>query len=232
MRPVRSLLTRRCGPGPGAGGPRLAGVSSFGFGGTNAHVVLEEAPLPEKSDQPRPVQLLMLSAKTGPALEAMTSNLAGHFREHPDTDLADAGYTLATGRSSFGHRRIAVCRDREEAVQALSSLDPTRVVSRSKQVRDPRVVFMFPGQGSQYVDMGLNLYQSEPLFRETLDRCAEILTPLLERDLREVLYPDQHKGDPAADILRQTFFTQPALFSLEYSLARLLKLLGPSARRP
>ena len=213
-------------PWPRGEKPRLSGVSSFGFGGTNAHVVLEEPPLAAESSPTRPRQLVLLSAKTAPALEERTADLARFFRDHPETDLADAAYTLQTGRAHFEHRRMAVARNLEEAAGVLESLAPSKSASRSQRTDRPKVVFMFPGQGSQYVDMGLNLYESEPYFHETMDICSEILKPLLKRDLREVLYPDQYNHGPAADILRQTYYTQPALFSLEYSLALLLNSWG------
>ena len=213
-------------PWPRGGKPRLAGVSSFGFGGTNAHVVLEEPPLAAEPGPSRPRQLLLLSAKTAPALEERTANLAQHFKDHPDLDLADAAFTLQTGRAGFEHRRVAVAGSLEQAALVLERLDPARTATRSQRADRPRVVFMFPGQGSQYVDMGLNLYESEPYFRETMDKCADILKLLLDRDLREVLYPAQHNSSPAADILRQTYYTQPALFCLEYSLAKLLNSWG------
>lgn len=201
--------------------PRRAGVSSFGVGGTNAHVVLEEAPILEPSGDSRPRQLLLLSAKTLEALDAATANLREHLAQHRDINLADVAYTLQTGRKAFNYRRSVVCSDRADARRALESLPPQQVATRHIDSRDPAVVFMFPGQGSQYVNMGANLYEREPVFRETVDRCCEILQPLLGRDLREVLYPGDGNSEAAAQSLRETFFTQPALFTIEYALAQL-----------
>ena len=199
--------------------PRRAGVSSFGVGGTNAHVILEEAPI-EPSDEPsRPQQLLLLSTKTQSALDAATASLRGHLKQHPD-NLADVAYTLQTGRKAFNYRRFVVCSDVADAVQALESLTPQQVATRHIESRNPAVVFMFPGQGTQYLNMGLNLYEREPVFRETVDRCAEICQPLLGRDLREVLYPSD-SNEEATELLRETSFTQPALFTIEYALAQL-----------
>ncbi len=206
--------------------PRRAGVSSFGVGGTNAHVVIEEAPELEKSGTSRPQQLLLLSAKTSTALEKATANLKQHLQQNPETNLADASYTLQLGRKAFNHRRWLVCRDTADAIQVLDSLDPNRTATRRTEVRDPSVVFMFPGQGSQYVNMGLNLYGHESVFREAVDRCAQILEPLLGRDLREVMYPADGDEETAAVSLRQTFFTQPALFTIEYALAQLWQSWG------
>jgi len=203
--------------------PRRAGVSSFGMGGTNAHVVLEQAPeqAPGKASS-RPFQLLPVSAKTETALDKATANLAAHLRKHPDTVLADAAFTLSCGRRAFGHRRAAICGQVEEAARALECLDPQRVLSGTVEHKDRPVVFMFPGQGSQYVNMGLELYQVEGVFREQVDVCAQTLKPLLGFDLRTVLYPSLGQGKEDGGVrLRQTAVAQPALFVFEYALSRL-----------
>ncbi|MBV8885706.1 MAG: aminotransferase class III-fold pyridoxal phosphate-dependent enzyme, partial [Chroococcidiopsidaceae cyanobacterium CP_BM_RX_35] len=206
--------------------PRRAGVSSFGVGGTNAHIVLEEAPELEPSALGRAQQLLLLSAKTSTALEKATANLKEYLQQNPEVVLADVSYTLQRGRKAFNHRLIAVCRDAVDAIQVLETLDPNRVLTRNTEIRDPSVVFMFPGQGSQYVNMGLNLYRHESVFRSAVDRCAEILKPLLARDLREVMYPATGDAETATTSLRQTCFTQPALFAIEYALAQLWQSWG------
>jgi amino acid adenylation domain-containing protein len=203
------------------GGPRRAGVSSFGIGGTNAHVVLEEAPAPEPSGESRPWQLLMLSARTETALEQATANLAAHLKQHADASLADVAYTLQVGRKAFGHRRVIVCRDREDARDGLEPLHPERVLTSAGEAVDRNVVFMFPGQGSQHVEMGLGLYRRERVFREQVERCCETLKAHLGFDLRDVLYPRAGGSAEAAERLRQTSLTQPALFVVEYALARL-----------
>ncbi len=135
-------------------GPRRAGVSSFGIGGTNAHVVLEEAPRPAPSGPSRPWQLLVLSARTATALESATENLRRHLEESPEADLADIGFTLQAGRRAFGHRRILVCRDATDAAANLASLDPTRVHTSTHEPREQPLVFLFPGQGAQHAGMG------------------------------------------------------------------------------
>lgn len=200
--------------------PRRAGVSSFGVGGTNAHVVLEEATSVESSDLCRPRQLLLLSAKTDSALKQSAANLKEHLGQHPDAKLADVAYTLKVGRSAFNHRQFIVCSDIKTAIQLLETPQPTQTGTRHTTVRNPEVVFMFPGQGSQYVNMGRNLYDREPIFRAAVDDCAELLRPFLQRDLREVMHPVA-EDEAAATLLRQTLYTQPALFTIEYALAKL-----------
>lgn len=201
--------------------PRRAGVSSFGIGGTNAHVVLEEAPAVAPSGDSRPARLIVLSAKTGAALEAATENLAAHLRRHPEENLADAAYTMQTGRRAFLHRRMVVCRETAEAAEALQTLDPKRVLTRVREPEEAEIVFMFPGQGTQRVNMGLELYRHEPVFREQVDLCAELLRPHLGLDLREILYPGEARAAAAREQLAQTSLTQPALFTIEYALAKL-----------
>ena len=201
------------------GTPRRAGVSAFGVGGTNAHVVMEETPDTETSGSSRNAQLLMLSAKTPEALNQMTVNLAAHLKIHPDINLADVAYTLQAGRRELPHRRIAACRDVADAVAQLEKPDPKRVFSQGHARRDPSVVFMFPGQGSQYFGMGAELYSSEHVFRTEVDRCAEFLLPILQTDLRTVMFSGSRES--AEELLIQTRFTQPALFVLEYALAQL-----------
>lgn len=201
--------------------PRRAGVSSFGIGGTNAHAVLEEAPAIEPSGQARPWQLLVLSAKTPSALDTATANLAEHLKQHPDSNLADVAYTLQIGRRSFSHRRFLVCQDLEDAANSLNALDPRAVFTKFEEAVERPVVFMFTGQGAQYVNMALELYQVEPTFREQVDRCAELLKPHLNLDLRDLLYPSEDQVEEARQQLGQTAITQPALFVVEYALAKL-----------
>ncbi|HEY6324518.1 MAG TPA: type I polyketide synthase, partial [Thermoanaerobaculia bacterium] len=202
--------------------PRRAAVSSFGLGGTNAHAVLEEAPAAAAGARPsRPWQLLLLSARTPAALEQATRNLAGSLAAKPEHDFADVAFTLQTGRRRFEQRRALVCNGAEDAARALAALDPERVLTQARQQGEPWVVFLFPGQGAQYAGMGRQLYDAEPLFREQIDACAELLVPLLGLDLRRVLYPPPEEAAAAAGRLRETALTQPALFSVEYALARL-----------
>jgi len=206
--------------------PRRAGVSSFGVGGTNAHVVLEEAPPTAAPERSRPWQLLVLSAKTETALETATANLAEHLKRNPEVNLADVAYTLQVGRRAFNHRRMLVCQDLQDAVTTLGTLNPQRVFTDVQESRDQPVVFMFPGQGAQYANMALELYQGEPVFRAQVDRCADLLTPHLGCDLRAVLYPTADLVAEATQQLQQTWITQPALFVIEYALAQLWMAWG------
>ncbi|MBW4666575.1 MAG: SDR family oxidoreductase [Cyanomargarita calcarea GSE-NOS-MK-12-04C] len=232
------------------GTPRRAGVSSFGIGGTNAHVVLEEAPITKASSPSEPWQLLTLSAKTSSALETATRNLANYFQEHPDLNLADTAYTLQVGRKAFDYRRTVVCRDVQDAVNALQ--DPKRVFMNTQKIQQRPVAFMFSGLGTHYLDMALEFYQTEPIFSSCVDQCCEILKPLLGLDLRDVLYPQRNTNNgskqkqdtpstgldlrkmlgrgqeqtdaetlQATSLLNQTVFTQPAIFVVEYALAQL-----------
>jgi acyl transferase domain-containing protein len=208
------------------GTPRRAGVSSFGIGGTNAHVILEEAPDAEVSEQTNAPQLLLLSARTATALQQMTDNLAHFIEQHPNTDLADLAYTLQVGRRVFKHRRIIIADGATNAVNALRLNAVPHDLTNVCEPRTRSVVFMFPGQGSQYVNMGLGLYQTKATFREHVDHCSEILRPLLGLDLRTILYPGEDQLELAARKLVQTSLTQPALFVVEYAAAQLWMQLG------
>jgi len=200
------------------GMPRRAGVSSFGIGGTNVHVVLEEAPVVETRPS-RTLQLLTLSTKTASALEAARINLAAYLKRNAEINLADVAFTLQTGRRSFAHRLALVCSDAEEAAAGLEAGKAHVDVHESPQ--QPPVAFMFTGQGAQYVQMARELYVTEPSFGEDVDHCCEILEPLLQLDLRDVLYPPPERADEASEQLKQTELTQPALFVIEYALGRL-----------
>ncbi|HEX8145432.1 MAG TPA: amino acid adenylation domain-containing protein [Pyrinomonadaceae bacterium] len=208
------------------GTPRRAGVSSFGIGGTNAHVVLEEAPAVEPSQTSKGWHLLLLSARTTTALDTMSANLRAHLEQRPELNLADAAYTLQLGRRSFGYRRAVVCQSVDDAVKALETLDHTRVFAGRQEAKHRDVAFMFSGQGSQYVRMGRELYEVEPTFRAQVDLCSELLKPELGLDLRDVLYPADEEVDKATELLRQTSLAQPALFVIEYALAKLWEQWG------
>jgi non-ribosomal peptide synthase protein (TIGR01720 family) len=197
------------------GVPRRAGVSSFGIGGTNAHVVMEQAPPRHPSAPPsRTTQLLLLSARTETALAAMAQRLAAHLEQNPEQALADVAWTLQQGRRGFAHRMAVVAPDRAAAVCALGGETPARAVSGRAGTSQPSAVFLFPGQGAQYAGMARGLYEREPVFRQELDRCAEVLIPHLGLDLRQVIFSDD------SDRLKQTALTQPALFAVEYAVAK------------
>ncbi|MEQ9237079.1 SDR family NAD(P)-dependent oxidoreductase [Coleofasciculus sp. E2-BRE-01] len=208
--------------------PRRAGVSSLGIGGTNAHLVLEEAPVLPASSPSRPWQLLLLCAKTESALETATENLAQHLRQNPHLNLGDVAYTLQVGRREFNHRRMLVGQTIDDTVKLLESLEPQQVLTHYQEPGDRPVVFMFPGQGTQYVDMGKELYQREPKFQQQVDYCCEVLKPHLGLDLRSQIYPNKSEALAAAKTLKQTDITQPALFVIEYALAQLWMSWGIS----
>ncbi|HXU31946.1 MAG TPA: type I polyketide synthase, partial [Thermoanaerobaculia bacterium] len=240
-------------PWPAGAGPRRAAVSSFGMGGTNAHAILEQAPPPPISGPGRAVQLLLLSARTETALDAATDRLAAHLaapsevgvsfapqrlaaaegarrseeaNETPTApSLADVAYTLALGRHRFQHRRAVVAGSPEEAIERLKSRDPEHV--STGRAGERRVYFLFPGQGAPVGRFGRGLYETEPIFRAEIDRCAELLNPLLGRDLVALLFaaPGAAEEETATALLR-TEAAQPALFAFEWSLAKLWQSWG------
>lgn len=197
-----------------AGQARCAGVSSFGIGGTNAHVIVQEAPTSaQTAPSTRTHQLLLLSGKTPEVLDQMTANLRDHL-EQTTQDLADMAFTLSCGRATLPYRRYVVARDVPEAIAGLAQLRSG--ANQKTQDQTPRVAFLLPGQGAQHPGMTGRLYQTEPTFRQTVDTCAELLQPHLQRDVRTILYPAS-----ATDDIHQTGYTQPALFVAEYALAQL-----------
>jgi acyl transferase domain-containing protein len=204
-------------------GPRRAGVSAFGVGGTNAHVIVEEAP-PRKATAPgREKQLLALSARTPSALRQAMQNLAGYLRAHQDVNLADAAFTLQVGRRPFAYRWAGAFPSPADAAAALEmGIEESAVEAVEEGTR--KVAFLFPGQGSQYAGMGRELYEKEKVFTESMQQCRQILQPLLGVDLCAVLYgnrgADQSEPSEQAEI-DQTWLAQPALFAVEYSVARL-----------
>lgn len=203
------------------GTSRRAGVSSFGIGGTNAHAILEEAPVVQVSSPSRSRQILLLSAKTNSALETATANLVNRLKQQPELNVADVAYTLQVGRRAFNHRRMVVVENLEDAVTALESAAPQRVFTQFQESDDRPVVFMFSGQGSQYTNMARELYQSETTFRTECDRCFDLLQPHLKLDLRSCLFPTESEAEKAAQQLQQTAIAQPVLFVVEYALAKL-----------
>ena len=202
-------------PWPATRGPRRAGVSSFGIGGTNAHVVLEEAPPAAPSVTHRAHHLLLLSARTPEALARATENLVDHLRAQPTLAIADVANTLQLGRRSFPQRRSVVVRDSAEAIAFLTSPERMPVLTGVHEGGVRPVAFLFSGQGSQHAGMAWQLYGSEPVFRAALDRCAEQLWPMLDCDLRNVL------REGSDQLLGETRLTQPLLFAVEYALALL-----------
>ena len=200
--------------------PRRAGVSSFGVGGTNAHVVLEEAPLAPPSAAGRAATLLVLSARNEESLRRRAASLGAALEAHGDAGLADIGYTLALGRKAMAARACVVARSVAEARERLGSINARLIGAK------PQLVFLFPGQGSQHVNMARELVASEPVFRDCFSHCCELASRHLGRDLRALILPPA--GDEAAAelVLAETWCTQPALFAVEYALAELWESWG------
>lgn len=201
-------------------GRRVAGVSSFGVGGTNAHVIVGDAPPIPSTKETDPWQVLTISAKTTGALEKATDNLVDFLAGHGDVNLADVAFTLQNGRKAFPHRRIVAAKNVEDAIQLLKSREPKRVFTGRQDQSDNPAVFMFPGQAAQFVNMGLEIYRTEKRFREEIDLCCSLLKPHLNFDLKDVLYPSTEKLDEATSQLNETWLTQPAMFAVEYASAK------------
>jgi acyl transferase domain-containing protein len=231
-------------------GPRRAGVMSTGMGGTNAHILFEEAPELQQGSTIGSSHLLILSARTAAALDHATRRLREFLERNDSVNMDDVAHTLRLGRRAFAHRRCLVSSNREDAIAALAQENSRRVLSSVKQESAGRpVVFLFPGIGDHYVGMGHGLYEAWDVFRQEVDRCAEILHPYLGTDIRKMIYPDgqgwRSEGKSrgidlkkmlgrSADApenhdttdLNKTLFAQPALFTVEYALARLWQSLG------
>ena len=200
--------------------PRLAGISSFGVGGTNAHVVIEEAPPRAATPEPTGDCILRVSARTPAEVAASATRLADHLEQHPDLNLLDVAHTLRVGRKSFAHRIAVVAANTPDAVQALRASTGPTTFKGDARAKAPSLAFVFPGQGAQYAGMGQALYATEPVFRDALDGCLEALQEVLDFDLKARLFTG---GDAA---LKATQTTQPALFCLEYATARLWMARG------
>ncbi|MEU5220617.1 type I polyketide synthase, partial [Streptomyces sp. NPDC020807] len=207
---------------------RVAGASSFGFSGTNCHVVLESVPQERPAERPtdRPAHVLSLSGATEAALEEASARMAAFVADGADgASLADVCFAANTGRSHLEHRRAVVAESAEDLVRQLTGEEPGALTGHVQGQRSvPDVAFLFTGQGSQYPDMGRELYRTQPVFRQAVDRCARVLDPLLGRSLTELLYPEPSE-EPSGDLDR-TGYTQPALFAVEYALAQLWRSWG------
>jgi len=220
------MVADKLTPFPRGREARRAAVSSFGFGGTNVHVILEEAPVTKATSASRPRQLLVLSAKSQAALDAYSRALQDHLASAAPDAFADTAYTFQTGRMQMAYRRFVVAADSSEAAKLLAQPNPLRCGSMRCDRRNPAIVFLFGGQGTQYVNMGLNLYRDEPPFRAIVDDCCEYLKPHLGRDLRELIFPKSGDEKTAQISLQDTLYTQPSIFVIEYALARFWQGLG------
>ncbi|MGC2638313.1 MAG: SDR family NAD(P)-dependent oxidoreductase, partial [Acidobacteriaceae bacterium] len=198
--------------------PRRAGVSSFGFSGTNAHVIVEEAPeeAAAQRERERPAHLLVLSARSEAALGQLAQGY-GEALEGLAADVGDICYTAGAGRAHFTHRLAVTGSSRGQLRERLLGALPGKAVREREGVR---AVFLFPGQGAQYAGMGRELYESQPVFRRSLEECAELLTGKLEKPLLEVLWGG------STELLEQTAYTQPSLFAIEYALSELWRSWG------
>lgn len=204
--------------------PRRAGVSSFGIGGTNAHIVLEEAPISPSSPPSLGQQIIPLSAKSLTALQQMRQELASYLQVSPALNLSDVAYTLQMGRGNYQYRMAYTGSTVEEIVKDILE---QRDVKIEAVLKEPSVVFLFTGQGSQYVDMGYDLYEQIPEFRTEMDHCFSIIKSLMSIDLKEVLYPTKRENkQTVANILDQTEITQVVIFVFAYALAQLLTKYG------
>ncbi|HXR78295.1 MAG TPA: SDR family oxidoreductase [Bryobacteraceae bacterium] len=212
------------------GTPRRAGISSFGVGGTNAHVILEEAPQRTEQSNRRTQQVFTVSARSEAALNEASKRLATHLRTHPEIDLADAAFTLHLGRRFFKYRRVMTVGS-EERERLADALDAADALPSFAAAAERPAVFLFPGQGSQYPGMAAGLYKSEPVVRRAIDRCARLLKPTLNADLKKLLFPATRNRKNAAEALKDTKWAQPALFTVGYALAELWSSWGvkPSA---
>lgn len=203
-------------------GPRRAGVNSLGVGGTNAHAVLEEAPIrPASEPSDWPYHLITVSGRSKAALDANAVRLAAHFRAHPEQNLADIAWTLKNGRRAFEKRRVLVAASPEQAAELLESNDPRRVFNHISVGDDADLVFMFPGGGAQYAGMARDLYETEPEFREWMDRGLDHLQARLDYDIRSIWLPEPGAEAAATERLKQPSVQLPLIMITEYALARL-----------
>ncbi|MES2145883.1 MAG: type I polyketide synthase, partial [Pseudomonadota bacterium] len=210
-----------------ATGPRRAGVNSLGVGGTNAHAVLEESPVRQPSEPSLwPFQPIVVSAKSKAALDAQSVRLAAHLRAHPEQPLADIAYTLKEGRRAFEKRRVLVASSHQEAAALLEGADPRRLFNHDHLGADPEVVFMFPGGGAQYAGMARDLYETEPVFADWMDKGLAVLAPRLDYDIRKLWLPEPGAEAAANERLKRPSVQLPLIMITEYALAKLFESWG------
>jgi acyl transferase domain-containing protein/SAM-dependent methyltransferase/acyl carrier protein len=207
------------------GTPRRAGVSSFGVGGTNAHIVLEEARQPAKTISRHPFQLITVSARSETSLNLAAARLADHLEAHPEIELPDAANTLHLGRRAFRFRRAIVAANADHGY-TIDSLRDSIGLPVDAAPSERSVVFMYPGQGSQYPGMAKGLYDNEEVVRDAVDQCSRILKIHLKSDIRRILFPSAKQSKDAAEALKDTKWAQPALFTIGYALSMLLQSWG------
>lgn len=212
----------------GEGTPVRGLVSSFGVGGTNACVVIQEPPTPEIPKQAPEQNIAVLSARTEEGLRTQIAHLSHHLTKHPDLDLAAMACTLQMGRRRFKHRCAIPFANRQELIERLNSPDGAVIRSVCQREGEP-IAFLFPGQGNQFVGMGANQYRLFSAFREVIDRGSEFLKPVLGVDLRDLLFPPADEREKAKVLLDQTYITQPVLFLVNYAQAMLWRAWGLEA---
>ncbi len=203
--------------------PRRAGVSAYGMGGTNVHVIVEEYENEIQPDKEDGLRILTISGHTKPSLGKNTEVISQFLKQNPETNLSDAAYTLQKSRKSFIHRRFIIGKNNEEIIDAIDGNDDKRIFTETNRNKSPKTIWLFPGQGSQFPKMGFDLYQKNSIFKDYFDRCVEILTPLLGLDIREILFPADEDIKKSQENLKQTKITQPVLFAFEYALAKTLE---------
>jgi len=209
--------------------PRRAGISSLGMGGTNSHIILQEAPdLPVVSQARDNVSnhLLMLSARSENALRTMSLNLADNIENNPDQSLKDVAFTLRNGRKIFDYKKVLACKSSEEAINLLRDEESNEVVNFEAETFKRDVVFLFPGGGAQHINMGRDLYDRELFFRNEIDKCLAIANKLLKKDLKEVLFPEKNQEELAATQITKPTIGLATLFIIEYAMAKYLMSLG------
>jgi amino acid adenylation domain-containing protein len=201
--------------------PLRAGISSFGVGGTNVHILVEEYSTEQKKPGPsRPLQLLMWSAKSENSLKGYETELGSFIQSTPDLSLADVAFSLNKTRDSFIHKSFLLSKNSIDASQELLSTEKYKTKSTVLKTAPSELAFLFPGQGSQFSQMGINLYKNEIVYKEAVDTCAEFLLNELQLDIREILYPEKVTSETEAK-LKNTRYAQPALFVTEYALSQL-----------
>lgn len=211
---------------------RVAGVSSFGIGGTNAHIILSEAAAAgvQPTTRSRPAQFLCWSAKSNESLDRYGDKLANFITKMDADSMADFAYTLQTARKDFGCRRFIVAKDKNDLLEQLANFAHSNSNTKNLRKKPQGVVFMFPGQGDQYVNMSRSLYETEPVFRRSMEECAEILKEELNENILDVIYPSEI-NETTVERIKYTRYSQPALFTLGYALGNLWMNWGifPSA---
>lgn len=212
-------------PWPSGDARRVGGVSAFGFSGTNAHIVVEEAPamVPRANEAERPAHILTISAKTEAALKIQAHQYVKYLSDYPDINLADVCYTAGAGRSHFDKRVSIITDSVSDARDQLARVKENVEINRGPSAKEaPELVFLFTGQGAQYVNMGRQLYETQATFRQALGHCSELLEPYLKEPLLSILYPDN--GNQT--LLDKTVYIQPALFAFEYAMTELWRSWG------